>query len=283
MIQPPKVLYMPALHAGCINFIASDSEKTETVFLIDEKLFKETDPELQWMFEKDLRAVPAIEMQKALAALEICKEVRVLNESNLAEFSDVTIPDDDIVEKILLKFYPSITVTKKDYFIRWGKKTVLSQRAAVPDATISFEKFDKEIMLKCFTLARKSSDWWRQVGTVVFPVNGEPIGRFNRHLPDQQAPYINGDPRSNFKPGENIDLSTAIHAEASAVAYAARKGISLEGASIYITTFPCPGCAYLIRDSGIKKVYYCEGYSLLAASEILKPAGVSLIFVDVPN
>jgi dCMP deaminase len=277
------VLYLSALHKGCIDFIVSNGSLNRTVFLIDEILFKETDPDLQWLFEKDLRAVPAMQMQKAISALGVCKAVKILDEKNLLEFNTVIIPDDDIVEKILSKFYPTITVIKHDWFIRWGKKTVLSQRVPVPDATISLDEFDKAVMIKSFAFAKKSSDWWRQVGTIIFPVKGDTIESYNRHVPHEQAPYINGDPRTNFKPGEHIDLSTAIHAEASAIAYAAKKGISLYGASIYVTTFPCPGCAYLIRESGIKKVYYCEGYSLLSAAEILKPAGVSLIFVDVPN
>jgi dCMP deaminase len=277
------VLYLPALHQGCIDFIVSNNTFHRTVFLIDEILFKETDPELQWLFEKDLRAVPALQMQQALSALGICNQVIVLNETNLQEFDAVVIPNDDIVESVLSKFYPAINVIKIDCFIRWGKKTVLSQRAPVADATISESDFDKEIIRKAFGLAKKSTDWWRQVGAIVFPLNGEPIHSINHHLPHPEAVNINGDPRSNFKPGENIDLSTAVHAEAGAIAFAARKGISLEGASIYVTTLPCPPCAWQIRESGIKKVYYCEGYSLLGVVDIFRGAGIELIFVDVSN
>jgi deoxycytidylate deaminase len=274
-------LYMPALHQGYINFLTREGRKADTIFLIDEKLFKKDDPDLEWLFEKDLRAIPAVEMQKVLVSLGVSNEVKILDENNLQGFETVIIPDDDIVEKILSKFYPSVSPLKEDCFIRWGRKTVLSQRAPVADATISFEEFDKEMMLKSFALAQKSLDWWRQVGVILFPLNGEPIETFNRHVPHQQAPYIYGDPRTNFKPGENIDLSTAIHAEAGAIAYAARKGISLEGASIYVTTLPCPPCAWSIREAGIKKVYYCEGYSLLGVVEVFKSSGISLIFVDV--
>jgi len=276
------VLYMPVLHEAYFKFLTQNG-KFDTVFLIDEKLFKEVDEDLAYLFEKNLSALPVVQMQKALISLELCDEVRILDENNLKEFAVATIPDDDIVEKILSLFYPLIDLIKKDYFLRWGRKTVLSQRAPVADATISLNDLDREIMSKGFELAKRSSDWWRQVGAILFPVNGDSIESFNHHLPHQEAPNIFGDPRTNFKPGIRIDLSTAVHAEAGAIAYAARKGVSLEGASIYVTTFPCPGCAGLIRESGIKKVYYCEGYSLLSAAEILKPAGISLIFVDVPN
>jgi len=218
-----------------------------------------------------------------LIALGICTEVIILDENNLKEFDEVIIPDDDIVEKILSKFYSSISLIKDNCFIRWGRKTVLSQRAPVADAIVSTDEFDREIMERGFKLAEKSSDWWRQVGAIIISSNGNVIESFNHHLPDQQAPYINGDPRTNFKPGEHTDLSTAAHAEIAAIGYAAKKGIALEGASIYVTTFPCPYCAAAIVEVGIKKVYYCEGYSLVGAVEMFKAVGIKLIFVDVPN
>lgn len=46
----------------------------------------------------------------------------------------------------------------------------------------------------------------------------------------------------------------AIHAEANAIAYAARNGIALEGTTIYVTASPCIKCAELIVSAGIKVV-----------------------------
>jgi dCMP deaminase len=277
------VIYLPALHKGFYDFIVRNEKKVRTIFLISEQFVQEVDPELAALFEKDLRAMPALLMQKALAALNLCENVTILDRGNLKKVKRVAIPDDDVVERVMGMFYPSIELERDTSFLRWGKKTVLSQRAPIGDAVISIGEFEKDIMMKCFRIAEKSSDWWRQVGAIVFPLGHDPIESINRHLPHEQAPYINGDPRSVFKPGENIDLSTAIHAEAGAIAYAAKMGISLYGASIFITTFPCPPCAWSIREAGIKTVYYCEGYSLLTAAEVLKAAGIKLIFVDVPK
>jgi dCMP deaminase len=50
--------------------------------------------------------------------------------------------------------------------------------------------------------------------------------------------------------------SRAIHAEANAIAQAAKHGISTHGASIYITLEPCLSCLKLIISSGIKEVFY---------------------------
>jgi len=50
--------------------------------------------------------------------------------------------------------------------------------------------------------------------------------------------------------------SRAIHAEANAIAQAAKHGISTAGGSIYVTLEPCIYCLKLIISSGIKEIFY---------------------------
>ncbi|TVQ56959.1 MAG: cytidine deaminase [Spirulina sp. DLM2.Bin59] len=50
--------------------------------------------------------------------------------------------------------------------------------------------------------------------------------------------------------------SRAVHAEANAIAQAAKHGISTENAIIYVTLEPCLSCLKLIIAAGIKQVYY---------------------------
>jgi dCMP deaminase len=88
-----------------------------------------------------------------------------------------------------------------------------------------------------------------------------------------------GDPRSNFDAGEHFELSKAIHAEAALIAQAARRGAPLDGASVYVTTFPCPVCAKSIAAAGITKVYYTKGYSLFDAEDVLGAAHIEIIQV----
>jgi dCMP deaminase len=45
-----------------------------------------------------------------------------------------------------------------------------------------------------------------------------------------------------------------VHAEANLVAHAARNGIKLEGATIYVTHFPCAQCAALLIQAGVRVV-----------------------------
>lgn len=47
-----------------------------------------------------------------------------------------------------------------------------------------------------------------------------------------------------------------IHAECNAVGRAARKGVKLSGATVYITHHPCLNCAKTLLAAGIKKLVY---------------------------
>lgn len=51
-----------------------------------------------------------------------------------------------------------------------------------------------------------------------------------------------------------------VHAEANAIAQAARNGVILEGAELYTTASPCYDCGKLIVSAGIKKVTFDEQY-----------------------
>ncbi|MGK7944141.1 MAG: cytidine/deoxycytidylate deaminase family protein [Microcystaceae cyanobacterium] len=50
--------------------------------------------------------------------------------------------------------------------------------------------------------------------------------------------------------------SRAVHAEANAIAQAAKHGISTQGAAIYVTLEPCLSCLKLIISAGIREVFY---------------------------
>ena len=51
-----------------------------------------------------------------------------------------------------------------------------------------------------------------------------------------------------------------IHAEANAIAQAARNGAAIEGATIYLTISPCYDCFKMMINGGIKEVIYKEFY-----------------------
>lgn len=66
------------------------------------------------------------------------------------------------------------------------------------------------------------------------------------------------------------------HAEAGAIAFAARRGISTEGASIYVTLSPCLTCSKLIINAGIKRLVYLEEYRDNSGLVMMRRAGIEI-------
>lgn len=66
------------------------------------------------------------------------------------------------------------------------------------------------------------------------------------------------------------------HAEANALAYAARQGISTEGGTCYVTLSPCVTCARLLVAAGISRVVYTTEYRLTDGIDLLREAGVQV-------
>ena len=68
-----------------------------------------------------------------------------------------------------------------------------------------------------------------------------------------------------------------VHAEQNAVCQAAKRGVSIEGATIYIRMTPCRVCAMLLINCGIKRVYCEKRYHAGEESEkMFKKAGIKL-------
>lgn len=73
---------------------------------------------------------------------------------------------------------------------------------------------------------------------------------------------------------------TAIHAEANAIAYAARHGMSLENTTIYTTLSPCFACAQLIVAAGLARVVYLRTYRDRSGVDLLTQADVIVDQMD---
>ena len=49
-----------------------------------------------------------------------------------------------------------------------------------------------------------------------------------------------------------------IHAEPNLIAHAARRGVSIDGGTVFLTHSPCMSCAALMIQAGIQEVYFLE-------------------------
>lgn len=101
---------------------------------------------------------------------------------------------------------------------------------------------------------------------------GSPIGF--PHCDD-----VGHDLRKAFNEDGTISLHCVrtVHAEQNAICQAAKRGIAIDGATVYCRMTPCRTCAMLIINSGIKRVYAERKYHTGSESEkMFKKAGVKI-------
>ena len=78
----------------------------------------------------------------------------------------------------------------------------------------------------------------------------------------------------------NVTKPYVLHAEANAITKIARSSNSSDGATLYVTASPCIECAKLIIQAGIKRVVYSEKYRLEDGIDLMRRAGIEIIFLN---
>ena len=68
-----------------------------------------------------------------------------------------------------------------------------------------------------------------------------------------------------------------VHAEANAMVQAAKSGVRIEGAGIYVTASPCWGCFRLIANAGIVRIVFGEFYRDARVFEFSQRLGIELV------
>ena len=120
-----------------------------------------------------------------------------------------------------------------------------------------------------FEIASASKCVSKQVGAVIVKdgrilssgYNGTPEGFMNCR------DHWNGEYTSEH---HEWSKTYEIHAEMNAIIWAARKGISIEGATIYVTLEPCSECSKNLIASGIKRIVYAKSYEHTQSDVISK-------------
>lgn len=266
--------YVPVLHQGYINLFMKHSG-VDFLAIFGEEIIAEFDH----LVRKDIRALDSRFMRRAIFGLGIFKEVRVLDLELVAKIIRerplIIMPDEDEGRVVAEKYFPGSPVEFESVFLRWDMSRSVKE-VPVESKSVTVDEFHRRFMWEAYALAPKSSDWWRQIGSMAVR-NGEILlAGFNHHMPSPITPYVLGDPRSLFKKGIAIELGTVLHGEAEIVASASRVGIPLFGADLYVTTFPCPSCAKLIARAGIANLFFKEGYAMLDGESVLKAHGIGI-------
>ena len=268
------ILYIPVIHKGYLDFFKEIQDRISIIYIIDEALLQELSE-----IKPDIAVIDTNTVKNLLNKIGF-DNISILSKDRIKELKDkeLILVQDEISRNLYDKYLKKEKVEWRSVFLRWDKGKILSEQP-LKDIPISEDLFDIEIMKEAYKESEKSSEWWRRIGAVLVKNKKILFCAHNKDLPSDYTPYQVGEVRDFFKPGERQDLASTIHAEQKIVSQAAKKGISIEGSSLYVTTFPCPVCAKLIAFAGIKKLYFSEGGSNFDAKKVLDSAGVKITYV----
>jgi dCMP deaminase len=111
------------------------------------------------------------------------------------------------------------------------------------------DNWDEYFLQIARTASIKSKDEKCPVGAVIVSLDHIVLATgFNglaRGVHDDEEIYLNTDEK----------LKVICHAENNAIMNAARIGVAVQGASIFVTKFPCLACCNAIIQAGIKRIY----------------------------
>jgi dCMP deaminase len=81
---------------------------------------------------------------------------------------------------------------------------------------------------------------------------------------------------SSIPSGTMHELCRGIHAEQNAIIQAAYHGFSIKGATLYCTNKPCVICSKMIINSGIREIFYLDGYDDVLSEQLFEEAGIHI-------
>jgi len=275
------IAYIPTLNQRHLDWLSRHSDCT--LLLISEKDAYELLPRLS----RNMAAIPASMMVRLISSEGLVRRVGIFNPTlaiqkpHLSLGTNWVLPDEDVshllAEKYLLP--AECNVAYEMIWARWDMTAVKQNQPVMADVEISTDQFDVEFLRELKKFSEKGPDWWRRVAASAISQDGKVlVTAYNTHMSDEYETYIFGDPSINRDAGEK-GKSCVIHAEQSVITLCAKHGLALDGAKLYVTTFPCEMCAREIAFSGVSTVYFSEGYSSLNAQEVLKSRGVKIVQV----
>jgi dCMP deaminase len=147
----------------------------------------------------------------------------------------------------------------------------VDQVARVLDEATDRPSWDDYFMATALLMASRSACGRLHVGCVLVSA-GE---HRNRIVAAGYNGFLPGTPhQSRLRDGHE---QATVHAEQNAIADAARRGVSVAGATAYISHFPCINCAKVLAAAGVQAIKYHVDYSNDAlVLDLLADAGVTI-------
>lgn len=273
----------PVFHKGYTEFLSKVSQDKDGklfVGILGDKLIKKLTA-----LEPDIRKVSLKDTERMINSYLKPERYFTIREDNLRGILKSVKPgkiiilkgdkSEDFAEKFLGDYknileYFDVRLRWQDSHVREFKKKV----SKIPQKELGEHR---KFMTEAEKEAEESKCWWRQVGAVAVK-NGKVIFRgFNKMLPSDDECYKIGCIRDSLAPGKQPEICSVTHAEATIISLAARDGISLKDATLYVTHFPCPACAKLVALTGFKKMVYSRGSSVFDGERVMASRGVDII------
>jgi dCMP deaminase len=155
------------------------------------------------------------------------------------------------------------------------------------------KKYDVTMMKTAYLWASESSCNRKKVGAVL-TLNGRVLSNgYNGTVSgscndcEEKCPQCNGVGKVNNNTCSKcqghgtISKSTVIHAEANALMFALKNGISTDGCTMYVTLQPCIECSKMIIQCGIKEVVFTEEYRITDSIDFLTAHGVLIRKLEI--
>lgn len=104
--------------------------------------------------------------------------------------------------------------------------------------------------------------------------NGAPAGmpHCSHECDCRIPPLVAGNHEPHCPAGEPCLIS--VHAEANALAFAAKYGVATNDAELHINFSPCKNCSMLIINSGIVRVRWAKEYRISEGIDLMRNAGI---------
>lgn len=139
--------------------------------------------------------------------------------------------------------------------------------------------WDSYFMQLAFVVAGRSTCLRRQVGAVMVKekqilstgYNGSPSGLLHCDEVGCLRQSL------SVPSGERQEICRAVHAEQNALVQAAKHGVAIMGADLYVTHQPCVLCTKLLINAGIPRVVYTHSYPDQLAVAMAREAGLELV------
>ena len=274
MLKKILILHIPVIHKGFLDFLNRIKGEVSKIYMIDEELQRELSD-----IKPDIASIDAKTAKELLEKIGF-QDISILSKENLEEVKggEIILIQNEISRNLEDKYLRGEKIEWSSVFLRWDKAQIIAE-IPVDNIQKSKDPFDVKMMEEAEKEAKKSGDWWRQIGAVLVKDKKIIARSYNQGVPTDNSPYQVGSIRDFFKAGEKQELSPTIHAEQKMISEAAKEGLKIKGTSLYITHFPCSLCAKLVAYSGIKNLYFREGASALDGRKILDSLSIKIIHV----